>query len=397
MKYAALFVIISLSLVACNEEQSVQKLSSDGSTAQSVFLTHDQNQNPVVVWTEEKGGELNLYFAASHDNGKSFPRKVNIPLSRGVATHAEGMPKVAFKKDGSIIAAYEKKTPTKQNKYAGSVYYVMSSDGGKTWTEETFLHSDTISGRSRSYFDIEQLPDGEIGASWLDIKIDDETGGRSVRFARTSKEKGFGNEILIESSACQCCRIDVYTDDSDNIFVAYRGLKKGEMGKQIRDMMIATSTDLGKSFSRPLVISADNWSIDGCPHTGPSLCSNKSGLISLWYTEGSGTGIYYAQKSGNENEFSARELVSNDGRHPQLCANGDEIAMLWEENIEYNGESKTVVHFRIVKDGIDLDNRVLTPLQLNAYSPVVTKTKDSFLTAYLMEQNGDISVYLTPL
>lgn len=39
------------------------------------------------------------------------------------------------------------------------------------------------------------------------------------------------------------------------------------------------------------------------PHTGPSLCSNKAGLISLWYTEGSGTGIYYAEKRENDNGF----------------------------------------------------------------------------------------------
>src|SRR5690606_14147404 len=171
----------------------------------------------------------------------------------------------------SIIAAYEKKAPTTENKYASAIYYVASTDNGKSWTSESFLHSDTVAGKSRSYFDIERLPDGEIGASWLDVTYDSQLRGRSVLFARTSSSNRFGNEVLIDSSACQCCRIDVYTDDSENIFVAYRGLIKGKLGKQIRDMMIATSTDHGATFSRPLTISADNWNIDGCPHTGPSL------------------------------------------------------------------------------------------------------------------------------
>lgn len=397
MKYYTYISILTIVLFGCGPGPGNQKLSSDGTSAQSVFLTHDQNDNPVVVWTEKHLEKLTLFFALSKDNGKSFLHKVGFALPDGVATHAEGMPKVAFKEDGTIIAAYEKNLPTELNKYAGAIYYVMSHDGGRSWTRETFLHSDTVSGRSRSYFDLERLPDGEIGASWLDIKVDNETGGRSVRFARTAHTKGFGNEILVDSSACQCCRIDVYTDNTENIFIAYRGLKKGEMGKQIRDMMIATSNDYGTSFSHPLLISADNWNIDGCPHTGPSLCSNKAGLFSLWYTEGTGTGIYYAQRSEDDPEFSPRQLVSNAGSHPQLCANDDRIAMLWEENIKVNEKSNTIIHYRIVRDGMDVKRGMLTPGDVNAFLPVVAKTKHGFLVAYLMERNNNVGVYLNTL
>lgn len=371
-------------------------ISSKKGIAQSVFLTLDQYENPVVVWTEKGKNNLALFFATSTD-GKSVSNKVRLPLTNDVATHPEGMPKVAFKKDGSIIVAYEKKSPTSKNKYAGAIYYVMSKDAGKTWTQETFLHNDTIAGKSRSYFDIERLPDGEIGASWLDIKINKETGGRSVRFARTLPSGGFSNEILIDSSACQCCRIDVYTDNSENIFIAYRGLIRGNVGKQIRDMMIATSTDNGTTFSSPVTISADNWDIDGCPHTGPSLCGNKAGLISLWYTEGSGTGIYYARKSGNDSSFSSRQLVSANGRHPQLTANEDRIAMLWEENIVSDSTTKTVIRYRITQDGTDVTASTLTPKEVNAFSPVVVKSDDGFLTAWLMEENDHVGVYMAIL
>ncbi|WP_276371792.1 sialidase family protein [Chryseolinea sp. H1M3-3] len=397
MKYGIYLIFASLLLVGCYSEKVHQKISSAESSAESVYLTHDTQGNPVVVWTEKKNDSLTLFYAVSTDGGKSFSKKVSIPISADVATHAEGMPKVAFKKDGSIIAAYEKKAPTQQNKYAGAIYYMMSEDGGQSWTEERFLHSDTVAGRSRSYFDIERLPDGEIGASWLDIKLNNATGGRSVRFARTMKSKGFGNEILVDSSACQCCRIDVYTDKSENIFIAYRGLKRGDMGKQIRDMMIATSTDHGASFSSPLLISADNWNIDGCPHTGPSLCGNKAGLLSLWYTEGSGTGIYYAHKPEGKREFSQRQLISNAGRHPQLCANDNRIAMLWEENIDSLGKSTTLIKYRIVKDGTEVDKNTLTPTDMNAFLPVITQTKEGFLSAFLMEENNIVGVYFRRL
>lgn len=392
--YLSILVILA---TGCGGPDEVRMISSNEGTAESVYLTHDERGNPVVVWTERRDDDLALFFATSTDDGQTFREKIAIPLSADVATHPEGMPKVAFRRDGTIVAAYEKKAPTTENKYASAVCYVMSNDRGMTWTRENFIHSDTVPGKSRSYFDIERLPDGEIGASWLDVTLDAETRGRSVLFARTSPSGIFGNEVLIDSSACQCCRIDVYTDATDNIFVAYRGLMSGPVGKQVRDMMIATSTDHGKTFSSPFRVSVDNWNIDGCPHTGPSLCSNKAGLISLWYTEGSGTGIYYAQKANDDKDFAPRQLVSGNGHHPQLCAKDDRTAMLWEENIEYDGQKKTVVRYRIAKEGSEAETRTLTPAHVNAFVPVVTQTKEGFLAAYLMEKDNHVGVYLTRL
>ncbi|HYI77741.1 MAG TPA: hypothetical protein VEW65_08995, partial [Chryseolinea sp.] len=169
------------------------------------------------------------------------------------------------------------------------------------------------------------------------------------------------------------------------------------MGKSVRDMMVATSTDEGTTFTSPLTISADNWNIDGCPHTGPSLCSNKAGLVTLWYTEGNGNGIYYAHKSNSQEEFLPRQLVSTAGRHPQVSSNNHRIAMLWEENSDYNGKQITTVNYRVIKDGNDVEKSTLTPKDANAFLPVVTQTKNGFLVAYLMMTGSKVGVYFTKL
>ena len=169
------------------------------------------------------------------------------------------------------------------------------------------------------------------------------------------------------------------------------------MGKSVRDMMVATSTDEGTTFTSPLTISADNWNIDGCPHTGPSLCSNKAGLVTLWYTEGNGNGIYYAHKSTAQEEFLPRQLVSTAGRHPQVSSNNERIAMLWEENSDTGGKPITTVNYRVIKDGNDVEKNILTPKDVNAFLPVVTQTKNGFLVAYLMETGNKVGVYLTKL
>ncbi|MEJ1238087.1 sialidase family protein [Chryseolinea sp. T2] len=389
------FIALSLLVVACKPKDRIQALSSEKAKAESVYLTHDENDNPVAVWTERDGDRLNLYYAISGDQGNTFMNIIMLPLSSDVATHAEGMPKVAFRKDGTIIAAYEKKSPTETNKYAGSIYYRTSSDKGQTWTSESFLHSDTIAGRSRSYFDIERLPDGEVGASWLDIKLNNETGGRSVRFAKTNGLR-FASEILVDSSACQCCRIDVYSDLGGRINVAYRGLMKGKMGQPVRDMMIATSSNNGDSFTTPIKISQDNWVIDGCPHTGPTLCSSKGGVYSMWYTEGNGTGLYYSFKQTGADNFGKRELISNAGRHPQVSADETRFVMVWEEALDGNTDKATSIVCQISNDN-QVTKQSITPGTSNAYAPVVTQTKNGFLVAFLMDTESGVRMFTAKL
>jgi len=396
MRSFHLIVIAAFLVASCDQENSITLVSSPDNKAESVYLTHDENDNAVVAWTERDSTELTLFFSVSSDQGESFDEKVSVPLSGNVATHPESMPKVAFKKDGTIIAAYEKKAPTKENKYAGAIYYVVSKDQGKTWTPETYLHSDTLAGRNRSYFDIERLPDGEIGASWLDVKLNNETGGRSVRFAKTNSQNSFTNELLIESAACECCRIDVYADIAGQVNVAYRGLMKGKMGQSIRDMMIATSNNNGRTFKSPIRISQDNWAIDGCPHTGPSLCSTNAGLFSMWYTEGNGTGIYYSFKGNTDTAFTERELISNAGQHPQLSANTSRFIMVWEEKTDEIETRPTSVVYQM-SDGSSVVKGSISPSDLNAFLPVVTQTADGFVVAFLMETASGVRMYTAKL
>jgi hypothetical protein len=237
------------------------------------------------------------------------------------------------------------------------------------------------------------LPDGEIGAAWLDVTLDDETGGRSVKFAKTDAH-GFVHETLVDSSACQCCRVDVYSDITGKINVAYRGMAKGPMGQTVRDMMIATSRDNGRTFTGPHPISNDNWTIDGCPHTGPSLCCTKVGLFSVWYTEGNGTGIYCSFRQDNKSDFGERQLISNFGHHPQGSATDARFVMVWEENVVKGEKTFTNVLYQ-VSDGSEINKGRLTPADQNAFVPVVTQARNGFVVAFLMETSGGGGVYTT--
>jgi hypothetical protein len=382
------FALISGVLPGCGEKSEVVRVSSPSASPEAVFMTEDAKGNPVVVWLESDtvSAEHSLFYAISNDQGVSFPEKVRVPIPDVVSSHAEGMPKVAFMKNGGVIAGFEKSAPTPDNKYAGAVYYILSRDG-KSWTAPRFLHSDTVSGRSRGFFDIHTLPDGTIGASWLDIKSDFKEKGRSIRFSKTDENGIFHDEIVIEPFACECCRTDLYVDAQGGINIAYRSVRKGNLDKLIRDMAWARSTDGGATFSQPVMISDDHWVMDKCPHTGPSLGSTTTGLHALWYSEGNGMGIFYAQhRDGN---FTAREQISQTGKHPQLATRGEEIFMVFEETIA----DRPMVAWQLRSEQ-GIKSGLVTADSTSGFFPVTIPVSDGYCVAYMGKDNFGRSVFV---
>ncbi len=130
--------------------------------------------------------------------------------SIGMQAHHESMAKVIRNGNGTLYAIYRFKTATPKNKYAGSIFYSISIDNGKTWSEKRKLVEDESS-LSQSFFDVALLPDGELGLSWLDNrKVEKDKDGSSLYFAKTEGNLGFVNEKPIAGSTCQCCRTDIF-------------------------------------------------------------------------------------------------------------------------------------------------------------------------------------------
>jgi hypothetical protein len=67
--------------------------------------------------------------------------------------------------------------------------------------------------------------------------------------------------------------------------------------------------------------------------------------------------------------------------------------MLWEENQEIHGRPVTHIHYRIMENGKELEQDVLTPKDVNAFLPVVAQTADGFVVAWLMEADGLVGAY----
>jgi hypothetical protein len=97
------------------------------------------------------------------------------------------------------------------------------------------------------------------------------------------------------------------------------------------------STDGGTSFSAHNRISADNWVVRGCPHTGPAMVRNSTAMHFAWFTMGGGQGVFYCRSLDNGKTYTQKEPVSTApmAKHPQITALGDKsVMMVWDEPVK---------------------------------------------------------------
>jgi len=352
----------------------VPKIVSSGtSLSDSPFLTINHENNPVLSWVEGEDDNTYFYFSTSEDNGETFSDPIAITPTKGLTPHKETMPKLAFKSDGSIVAVYQRRTPTPKNRFAGAIYYTQSFNKGETWSEPNYLHTDTSQGIGRSFFDITVLPDGEIGAVWLDGRKR-QRDGSTLCFAKTSKNSGFGTDIEIGQKTCQCCRTDIFVDSQNKTHVAYRDI----INDSIRDIVHLSSIDNGISFTESTRISEDNWVIYGCPHTGPSITNSKAGVSFFWFTSGGTDGVYTTDLAENTNDFTKRKLINPHARHPQAITLKDgTIVLTWDETFKTEAGfiNKIGITFKPV-DGTESTEYITTEKE-DCNHPVLIETNNN--------------------
>lgn len=368
--YIAAFVILQ----SCSEkehnagEYAPVLLSNRHYKASCVFLTRDEKNNPVISWTEVDSLEnKHFYFANWNEKSQQFAAALTIPIAPNTSIHEEGMPKIAVKGDGTLVATYETSVPSEKSRFGLSdIQYVMSFDKGKTWTHHQSVQPAALHTGSRSFGNMIRLDDGEIGLAWLDTDPDTANKGRPVKFARTNGSEGFGNAILIKPSACQCCRTALSSDGEGNVRVVFRDLLSGS----VRDISVSSSADNGRTFGRAAAFSNDHWVVDGCPHNGPSVVSKNGYTYAAWFTGSEQNGIFYGELDKHNHMLSKRRLDRN-GRFVQLCLMPDGSRIV-AYNSGYRMED-SVYHKIVVNkiDGKSFFKREITLPRAHAAYPVV--------------------------
>ncbi|HEY8401684.1 MAG TPA: sialidase family protein [Cytophagaceae bacterium] len=390
-----LSLISSLFLYSCQSTDNKQvniadatfTILSDPENDATTPLTGQYVDGSTFIYWIEKDSVTNkniVAFSFADERTNKFGDRMYVPATIGCNDgHGQGMPRIAFKKDGTMIVVYHVRIPTEKSSYAGKIFYTMSTDKGITWTPPTIIHNDTLPDHSHGFPALSRLPNGEVAAIWLDGR--NKLPHSELYMAQTKEGQGFQETGKIGGPACQCCKLEMYLDQQNKLHVLYRGIGDSS----IRDIM-HIYTDSTGAFSGPEKISNDGWMIKGCPHAGPGMLQVKDTLHYAWYTLGNGKGIYHTTSDLNATTYTKRRSIAANefAKYPQLSQlNNGDLAIVWQEytKSESTGYNRIMME-QHSKNGITV--HTLTREEDDASHPILTTIGNKDILLYEKTVNG---------
>ena len=380
MKYISILILTVL--FGIKEPVKFIQVSDSQRVGMTPRFTTDAKGKPALSWAEKDGDKGNyFFFAKSNDGGATFEDKIKVVVPEKFSVHAEGMPKIAFKKNGEILALFELSKPTPTERFAGNIYFTSSKDEGKTWSEPQTVHDDVTAGKGHSFGDISTLPDGEIGFVWLDETYK-KGAGRSVKYRQTLPNGKLSNEVVVDSNACQCCRTNLFVDNNKNFHVIYRDM----LVDGSRDISHVVSKDGGKTFTDSKVVFNDKWQVNACPHAGPGTTAVGNDVYTAWFTGKEDNAGVHLSKIGSGKLMD--KIETNRAKHPQVGNLNGKLVMVWDQSMQKEEAFFTKIGMKIyAKDGT-AKTEWITPDMMTSTYPVIISTGKDLLIAY--EQKKDM-------
>lgn len=347
-----------------------------------VAAAMDDNGKIHIAWFEEEKERVTLHSAVSEDAGKTFAPGVAVNKAEEEPDSTHQSPSLALGPKGEVFVVWKSKRPGEES--AADLRFSRSLDGGKTF-EKSVVVNDNPGPGFVGFESIAAGPKGEVYAAWIDKREKDPKAKPSAYFARSlDGGKSFEKNVKVDGSACVCCRTALAVGSNGRIYMGWRKA----LDKDIREIVVAGSTDGGKTFAPPVIVGNDQWEFAGCPHRGPSLGVDKEGrLYVAWYSEGEGMPqIYLGRSSDGGASFSKEVLKVQPGffpDHPALVVTDAGICVVWEEVTPLMG--KIIIESRpwqgeAVRQQLSQGNRRA------AYPSIVANRKGEVLAAWTKEE-----------
>ncbi|MER3422823.1 MAG: hypothetical protein C4293_05920 [Nitrospiraceae bacterium] len=190
-------------------------------------------------------------------------------------------PGFAVRPDGAEFVTWSAANKTPGALFASDLQLAHSGEG-QTFQAPVLVNDDGLA-ISHTFESLLIGKGGELYVAWLDGRNKDRSGASALFACSQDGGTTMGKNQVIDGMACPCCRPMMAQAPDGSLWVAWRKTFEGN----VRDIVIANSTDHGRSFSPPKVVSHDGWVFDACPHRGPSIAFDGQGRLYIgWYTEG---------------------------------------------------------------------------------------------------------------
>jgi hypothetical protein len=270
-------------------------------------------------------------------NGVDFSAPVRVNDRDGDATvRNENPPKVAISSQGDVYVCWG----NERERWKGNIRFARSTDEGKTFSPAVNINSDAGNDPvGHAFQSIAVDKQGRIYIAWIDErnKALEDRGAEIWLSVSEDRGQSFSPNRRILSDVCECCRTNLQFDGAGNLYLSYRIVPR--IGLMYRDIILAKSQDGGRTFGT-IVVSRDEWEVNGCPVAGPGLSVDEAGKITVvWFMGGAGRpGLYYATSADRGKTFSPRKVLDPQQKmgkhaHTALRPNGD-VTVVWDDSTD---------------------------------------------------------------
>ncbi|MBL8137236.1 MAG: exo-alpha-sialidase [Acidobacteria bacterium] len=309
-----------------------------------------------VTWGAALDGKWDIYLATSADEGRTFGTPVRVNTVDGDGrVGGEIPPRVALHLPAGasvpqVVVAWNAKDQGTEIKIA------RSRDFGKTFAAPASLQAPGAAG-DRGWHALTIDAQGLAHVVWLDHRGLAEAKAQAgaaaaghaaheaaaldgVAMAMKSRlhYATYGDratpEQMLAPGVCYCCKTAL-APTAKGVLATWRHVYDGNM-RDVAFTLLGTS-----GAAAPPRISADGWSINGCPDDGPALAVDASDRVhAIWPTVIPGDepvgALFYASKAAAAPAFGARQRVTTLGSpkpsHPQVTLDGTgHLFVAWDE------------------------------------------------------------------
>jgi len=267
--------------------ERIESPAPTGATALLVF----RGANGVVGlgWIESGADHTaSLHYALFNQVDRIWSAAETIATGTNWAVSNLNCPQFALSADGTFTALWFVNNPSPEGHAHGNLHAVFSQKAAdsSTWSEPQPLSRES---QFTEFAALAPLADGRVLAVWLDGRAKHSEGKSQRLYGRVLNSDG--PDQLIDDSVCDCCPTTLTAFLNGDALVAYRARRDDE----IRD--IYTSVFRDGTWQQPRILSADEWSIKGCPVNGVQLDSQGGQVAVTWFTGADGVAQVLASAS----------------------------------------------------------------------------------------------------
>ena len=310
-----------------------------GAAEPFLFATRD---SVLLSWLEPvaKTDRVALRFARYRGGQWSAPQ--TIVERNDLFVNWADFPSVVEDTKGTLFAHWLQKSSS--GTYSYDVRMAISRDG-KLFGKPFLLNRDGTN-TEHGFVSLAVLPNGGIGATWLDGRKMSEGGGHgnaghdaggdmTIRYATVNANGEIANDTELDNRACECCATGMTMTSSGPVIV-YRDRSADE----VRD--ISYVAKIASGWTKPARVHADDWKINACPVNGPQIDAIGERAVTAWFTAAQDKARAYVAFSDDAGRTFAKPVQIDDGkplgRLDVVLVNEETALITWLEQTAAGGE-----------------------------------------------------------